>query len=303
MQEQIEIVDKLNVLIKPEHKKGQNVRQAGEDIAKGCLVLSKGRKITPADLGILASLGISELKVYLRPRVAFFTTGDELRSVGEVLAEGEIYDSNRYTLFGMLEQLSVEITDMGVVRDTPESIYDAFVRASEIADIVITSGGVSVGDADYIKPTLKALGETHFWKIAMKPGRPLTFGTLNKSATPSNNASFFGLPGHPVAVMVTFLQFLEPAIHYLASGKIKAPLSLQAISTDNIRKRVGRTEFQRGIFEQTPEGTITVKRTGKQGSGILTSMSIANCFIVLPAESKGVVEGDIVGIQPFSGAL
>ena len=298
MQEQIEIVDELNVLIKPEHKKGQNVRQAGEDIAKGCLVLSKGRQITPADLGILASLGIGELVVYRRPRVAFFSTGDELRSVGEELKEGEIYDSNRYTLFGMLKQQGVEITDMGVVRDTQESIHNAFVKASESADIVITSGGVSVGDADYIKPTLKALGDTHFWKVAMKPGRPLTFGTLNTS---SNTANFFGLPGNPVAVMVTFLQFLEPAIHYLASGKTKTPLTLQAISTNNIRKREGRTEFQRGIFEQKADGTLFVKRTGKQGSGILTSMSIANCFIILPKDSANIEEGDNVLIQPFSG--
>ena len=308
MQEQVEIVDTLaadspNVVIKPEHKKGQNVRQAGEDIAKGCLVLSKGKQITPADLGILASLGISELNVYQRPRIAFFTTGDELRSIGETLAEGEIYDSNRYTLFGMLKQQNVEIIDMGVVRDTQESIHDAFIKSSKVADIVITSGGVSVGDADYIKPTLKALGDTHFWKIAMKPGRPLTFGTLNTSTTTASNASFFGLPGNPVAVMVTFLQFLQPAIHYLASGKIKKPLSLQAISIDNIPKRAGRTEYQRGIFEQTTEGIITVRRTGKQGSGILTSMSIANCFIVLSAESKGISSGDTVRIQPFSGTV
>ncbi|MCF6191104.1 MAG: molybdopterin-binding protein [Cocleimonas sp.] len=303
MQEQVKVVDTLvvdtpSVLIKPEHKKGQNVRQAGEDIAKGCLVLSKGRQITPADLGILASLGIGELDVYRRPRVAFFSTGDELRSVGEILKEGEIYDSNRYTLFGMLKQQDVEITDMGVVRDTQESIHNAFVKASEFADIVITSGGVSVGDADYIKPTLKALGDTHFWKIAMKPGRPLTFGTLKTS---SNEAKFFGLPGNPVAVMVTFLQFLKPAIHYLASGKIKLPLTFQANSSDNIRKRAGRTEFQRGIFKQNTDGTLTVKRTGKQGSGILTSMSIANCFIVLPEESTGVGKGDSVAIQPFHG--
>ncbi len=303
MQEQVEIMGDENVLIKPEHRKGQNVRQAGEDIAKGCLVLSKGRKITPADLGILSSLGLGELKVTIRPRIAFFSTGDELRSVGETLKEGEIYDSNRYTLFGMLKQLDVDITDMGVIRDTQEAIHEAFVKASKIADIVITSGGVSVGDADYIKPTLKALGDTHFWKIAMKPGRPLTFGTLNTSTTAASHASFFGLPGNPVAVMVTFLQFLDPAIHYLASGQTKKPLTLQAVSADDIPKRAGRTEYQRGIFEQTPDGTITVRRTGKQGSGILTSMSIANCFIVLSTESKDISSGDTVRIQPFIGII
>jgi molybdopterin molybdotransferase len=293
MQEQVEIIDEQTIQIKAEHKKGQNVRQSGEDIAKDCLVLSKGRQITPADLGILASLGIRKLEVFTRPRIAFFSTGDELRSLGEPLQEGEIYDSNRYTLYGMLKQLDVEITDIGVVQDTKEGIHEAFVKASEIADIIITSGGVSVGDADYIKPTLKALGDTYFWKVGMKPGRPLTFGKVNDSW-------FFGLPGNPVAVMVTFMQFLKPAIHYLSSGIIKAPISLQAISVDPIRKRPGRTEFQRGIFEQTPEGKFTVKRTGKQGSGILTSMSIANCFIVLAEESGSITEGDTVRIQPFT---
>jgi len=296
MQEQAEVLDELNVLIKPEHKKGQNVRQAGEDIAKDCLVLPKGRQITPADLGILSSLGLGELEVTLRPRVAFFSTGDELRSVGESLKEGEIYDSNRYTLFGMLKQLDVDITDMGVVRDTQESIHDAFIKASKIADIIITSGGVSVGDADYIKPTLKALGDTYFWKVGMKPGRPLTFGRVSDSW-------FFGLPGNPVAVMVTFMQFLEPAIHYLSSGTIKSPITLQAISTDKIRKRAGRTEFQRGIFAQTADGTLAVKRTGKQGSGILTSMSLANCFLVLPEDSEGIEKGDRVTVQPFVGSI
>jgi len=296
MQEQVELLDTSQILIKPEHKKGQNVRQAGEDISKGSLVLPKGRKITPADLGVLASLGIDKLDIFIRPRIAFFSTGDELRSIGDTLKEGEIYDSNRYTLFGMLKQLEVDIFDLGVVQDTKESIYDAFVKASECADIVITTGGVSVGDADYIKPTLKALGDTYFWKVAMKPGRPLTFGKVN-------NSWFFGLPGNPVAVMVTFMQFLEPAIHYLASGKTKETLTFQAISIDSIAKRAGRTEYQRGIFEQTPEGIITVRRTGKQGSGILTSMSIANCFIVLPEESNGIKKGDMVKVQPFSGSI
>jgi len=300
MQEMVEVVDDTTITLKAEHKTGQNVRQAGEDIAKGSNILSIGRQITAADLGILASLGIAELQVYRRPRVAFFSTGDELRSIGDTLGEGEIYDSNRYTLYAMLKQLDVEILDMGVIPDTKEDIHSAFVNASEMADIVITSGGVSVGEADYIKPTLKALGDTHFWKISMKPGRPLTFGSLNQD---SNTAWFFGLPGNPVAVMVTFMQFVLPAIHYLSSGKVKKPITLKAKCSSKLYKRAGRTEYQRGIFEQTSDGELIVKRTGKQGSGILTSMSLANCFILLFEDCDGIEAGESVEIQPFPSSL
>lgn len=296
MQEQVEVIDESTIRLKSEHKTGQNVRQAGEDIAKGTKVLTEGRRITPADLGIIASFGLSELRVYRRPRVAFFSTGDELRSIGETLEEGEIFDSNRYTLFGMLKELPVDIIDMGVIHDDKDSIRDAFIQASEMADFVITSGGVSVGEADYIKPTLKELGDTHFWKIRMKPGRPLTFGTLNGGTHPSY---FFGLPGNPVAVMVTFLQFVGPAIRYFSSGELLKPITLKAESTSKLYKRSGRTEFQRGIFEQDDAGNLLVKRTGKQGSGILTSMSIANCFIVLDEDSTGCEIGDTVKIQTF----
>ena len=300
MQEQVEVIDDNTIRLKPEHKSGQNVRQKGEDIRIGQKLLSKGKQITPADLGILASLGISELDVYRRPRIAFFSTGDELRSIGEALGEGEIYDSNRYTLFGMLKQLDTDIIDMGVIPDQKDSIRQAFISASNMADVVITSGGVSVGEADYIKPTLKELGNAHFWKIAMKPGRPLTFGELAKQY---GSAWFFGLPGNPVAVMVTFMQFVQPALHYLASGIQKQTVTLSATCTSKLYKRAGRTEFQRGIFEQSTDGKLSVKRTGKQGSGILTSMSLANCFILLPEESTGAEEGDQVEIQPFSGTI
>lgn len=300
MQEQVEVIDDQQIQLNPGHKAGQNVRQAGEDIAKGSCILSPGKKISAADLGILASLGISEVAVFRRPRVAFFSTGDELRSIGEHLAEGEIYDSNRYTLFAMLKELDVEILDMGVIGDTREAIREAFISASEMADVVITSGGVSVGEADFIKPTLKELGNTNFWKISMKPGRPLTFGQLNKDI---GGAWFFGLPGNPVAVMVTFLQFVKPAITYLACGSIEKPITLSAHCTSKLYKRSGRTEFQRGIFEQAESGQLMVKRTGKQGSGILTSMSIANCFIHLPEDSDGAEIGDIVKILPFSGSI
>jgi len=300
MQEQVERIDEHTIQLQAEHKAGQNVRQAGEDIAKDSLVLSKGRQITAADLGILASLGIGELYVYRRPRIAFFSTGDELRSIGEMLEEGEIYDSNRYTLYAMLTQLGVEVLDMGLVRDTPDAMREAFISAAQMADIVITSGGVSVGEADYIKPTLKTLGDTYFWKVAMKPGRPLTFGSLHQS---SENTWFFGLPGNPVAVMVTFMQFLKPAIHYLSTGHIAEPLTLRVSCSSKLYKRAGRTEFQRGIFKQDADGLLSVKRTGKQGSGILTSMSLANCFIVLREDSNGVEKGDTVEIQLFNAPV
>jgi molybdopterin molybdotransferase len=200
----------------------------------------------------------------------------------------------------MLKQLDAEIIDMGVIPDKKDAIKEAFIQASNSADVVITSGGVSVGEADYIKPTLKQLGEAHFWKIAMKPGRPLTFGKL---AEAHGAAWFFGLPGNPVAVMVTFMQFVQPALHYLASGLPKPPMTLNARCTSKLYKRAGRTEFQRGILEQAADGSLSVKRTGKQGSGILTSMSLANCFIRLAEESTGAEPGDLVEIQAFAGTL
>lgn len=302
MQEMVELTDdKSSVTLKAEHKQGQNVRHPGEDIAKDSLLFSAGRKVTAADLGILASLGICECRVYRKPRIAFFSTGDELRSVGEVLEEGQIYDSNRYTLYAMLKQLNVNFFDMGVVKDTPEAIQAAMQEASEMADIVITSGGVSVGEADYIKPTLNKIGQIHFKKIRMKPGRPLTFGSLKQES--KNKSWLFGLPGNPVAVMITFLQFVQPAIYYLSCGKTKPIISLKAKTLEKIYKRPGRTEFQRGIFKQHNDGQIVVKRTGMQGSGILTSMSIANCFIYLEENSTGAEHDDIVEILPFKGSI
>ena len=295
-QELTEVLDGKCIKIEAEHKIGQNVRHPGEDLIKGSKIFSPGRRLSAADIGILASLGIGEIKVKRRPRVAFFSTGDELRSIGDDLKEGEIYDSNRYTLFAMLKNLDVEILDLGVIPDTQEDITKAFINASENADLFISTGGVSVGEADFIKPTLKALGNTHFWKIAVKPGRPLTFGDVNKRW-------FFGLPGNPVAVMVTFLQFVQPAIKYLASGIIKKPITLKAKCNEDIYKRPGRTEYLRGVFEQTATGEFEVKRTGKQGSGILMSMSLANCFIHMPNDSSGVQAGDSVEIQPFTNVI
>ncbi len=293
MQEQAQVIDGERVRIGPGHRVGQNVRHAGEDVAKGSRVLEPGRRLTPADLGILASLGFGEISVRRRPRVAFFSTGDELRGVGEVLGEGEIYDSNRYSLHGMLRRAGVETLDLGVVKDDPAALQRAFAEAARAADVVISSGGVSVGGADYTKSVLQACGEIAFWQIAMKPGRPLTFGRLD-------NALFFGLPGNPVAVMVTFYQFVLPALHWLASGTEYRPFTLLVQSEEAIRKRPGRFEFVRGQLRQTENGELSVASIGRQGSGILTSMSRGDCFILLDAACDGVEPGDTVRIQPFS---
>jgi molybdopterin molybdotransferase len=293
MQEQSELLDGTLVKIGIGHRQGQNVRYAGEDIAAGTEVFKAGRRITPADLGVIASFGFAEVSVVRKVRVAFFSTGDELRSVGEVLGEGQIYDSNRYTLFGMLSELDVEIFDMGVVVDDPDAVKAAFEQASAMADVVITSGGVSVGEADYIKPTLRKMGLINFWKIAMKPGRPLTYGQLGK-------AHFFGLPGNPVAVMVTFLQFVKPALQRLSGSGSVTPLRLNAVCKNEIRKRPGRTEYQRGVYSQLNNGSLSVELTGRQGSGILSSMSEANCLIVLSDDQGSINIGDNVLIEPLN---
>ena len=296
MQEQVEVLADEQVRIDARHRGGQNVRQAGEDIKSGTAVFGPGHLLRAADVGVLASLGFGELRVRRRPRVAFFSTGDELRSIGEPLAEGEIYDSNRYTLFAMLTQAGVDITDMGVVRDDASALADAFARAAEVADVVITSGGVSVGEADYTKKILSQQGEVSFWTIAMKPGRPLTFGRLGK-------AVFFGLPGNPVAVMLTFQQFVRPALHYLASGAWPQQLVIEAVSATALKKKPGRFEFVRGILYRDETGAIAVKPSGAQGSGILTSMSRANCLILLDEDCAGVKAGEPVPVEPFSTQL
>jgi molybdopterin molybdotransferase len=292
MQEQAEVLPKNIIQFEGKHHSGQNIRLAGEDISLGSSVINSGHRILPADLGVIASLGIGELQVKRRPRVAFFSTGDELRSIGEALGEGEIYDSNRYSLYGMLTRLGVEILDLGVIPDQPAAVREAFQMAADMADVVITSGGVSVGEADYIKPVLEELGEIKFWKIAMKPGRPLTFGHLDKTL-------FFGLPGNPVSVMVTFYQFVQPALHYLASGNPHVPLTLNARCTQDLRKRPGRTEFLRGILQQSEHAELQVAAAGQQGSGILSSMSRANCFIILGEDRGDIEAGSLVPVQPF----
>ena len=276
--------------------KGDNVRQAGEDIAAGDLILSRGRRLNPADIGLIASLGIAEVCVVRRLRVAFFSTGDELRSIGETLSDGAIYDSNRYTLYGMLERMGADIIDMGVIKDDRDALEEAFSIAAANADVLITSGGVSVGEADYIKEILAKLGQVDFWKVAIKPGRPLAFGQVG-------NALFFGLPGNPVSVMVTFYEFVQPALRKMIGEDDAGVLSLKARCDSKLKKRPGRVEYQRGILQRDENGDLVVVKTGAQGSGILRSMSQANCFIILPIASSGVEPGEFVDIQPFSGLV
>ena len=279
-------------------RRGDNRRLRGEDLRNGQIALRAGKILRPADIGMLASLGVAEIPVQRRLRVAFFSTGDELRSVGEQLDPGCVYDSNRYTLYGMLTRLGCDIIDMGVVRDDPVAMEAAFRSACEHADAVITSGGVSVGAADYTKQTMTKLGDMLFWKIGMRPGRPMAFGRI---ASHDRGAYLFGLPGNPVAVMVSFYFFVRDALLRM-SGADASPLPrLQATSLSAIRKKPGRTEYQRGILAPDSDGIWKVKLTGAQGSGILRSMSDANCIIVLDDAIGDVAAGDPVQVVLFDG--
>tara|TARA_B100000686_G_scaffold355367_1_gene473604 strand:- start:3337 stop:4599 length:1263 start_codon:yes stop_codon:yes gene_type:complete len=295
MQEHVERKDDIIYLASGQQPR-QHVRQAGEDLNIGSLALSARQRLFPAELGVIASLGIAEVPVIKKPRVAFFSNGDELRSINETLAIGEVYDSNRYTLNAMLTRAGASILDLGVVPDNPKRLEETFQQAAANADLVITSAGASVGDADYVLDILKKIGEVGFWKIAMKPGRPLSVGEIGSS-------TFFGLPGNPVSVMVTFYQFVLPALRKLSGEKNIAKFRCSARLTRNLKKRRGRTEFQRGILKLGDDGTLIVENTGEQGSGILTSMNQANCFVILPAECEGANVGDIVIVEPFSGLI
>jgi molybdopterin molybdotransferase len=282
------------IVVPAGQKRGQNTRAAGEDLKSGVAVLHPGRALSPADLGLVASLGIGEVSVQRRLRVAFFSTGDELASIGAPLAEGQVYDSNRYTLHGMLSRLGVEILDLGVVRDEPALLEAAFASAAANADAIVTSGGVSVGEADYTKQMMARLGEVLFWTIAMRPGRPMAFGRIGEAA-------LFGLPGNPVAVMVTFYQFVRDALLHLAGRTDDYSLPLLKVpAAAPLRKVPGRTEYQRGVlFRDGAEWKV--RTTGQQGSGVLRSMSEANCFIVLEHERGRVEAGEPVQVQLFDG--
>jgi molybdopterin molybdotransferase len=283
------------VIVPPGQQTGQNTRRAGEDLALGRTVLRVGQVVRPAELGLLASLGLAEVAVRHRLRVAFFSTGDELVSVGTALKAGEVYDSNRYTIYGMLARLGVEVVDFGVVRDDPAALERAFRQAAAAADAIVSSGGVSVGEADFTRELLGKLGEVLFWKIAMRPGRPIAFGRID-------GAYFFGLPGNPVAVMVTFYGFVRDALLALAGRTDEYSLPLLRVPCATaLRKKPGRTEFQRGVLERGANGDWVVRVTGAQGSGVLRSMSEANCLIVLEHERGDVEAGDLVNVQLFEG--
>jgi molybdopterin molybdotransferase len=284
------------IVVPAGQRPGQHVRAAGEDLKTGVAVLHPGRALTPADLGLVASLGIGEVAVRRRLRVAFFSTGDELASIGQALAPGQVYDSNRYTLHAMLSRLGVELADMGVVRDDPRLLEDALRSAAASADAIVTSGGVSVGEADFVKQMMAKLGEVLFWKIAMRPGRPMAFGRIG-------GAFLFGLPGNPVAVMVTFYQFVREALLVLGGrSDDTAPPLLSAQAAQPFRKVAGRTEYQRGVLYR--EGAQwKVRATGQQGSGVLRSMSEANCFVVLEHARGRVEAGEPVQVQLFEGLI
>ncbi len=277
-------------------KAGDNRRLLGEDLMQGQPALTAGQHLTPAALGLVASLGLPDVRVHRRLRVAYFSTGDEVLSLGDAPREGSVYDSNRYTVFGLLTRLGCEVIDMGVVRDDPALLEAAFAKAALQADAIITSGGVSVGEADFTKAMMKKLGDVAFWKIAMRPGRPMAVGRIGKSV-------LFGLPGNPVAVMVTFLAFVRPALLRMMGSTAKPAPLLRAKSSEPLRKKAGRTEYQRGLVSRAPDGTLHVRTTGNQGSGVLSSMVQGNGLIVLHHEQGNVAVGDEVDVLMFEGAI
>ncbi|MGI3103282.1 bifunctional molybdopterin-guanine dinucleotide biosynthesis adaptor protein MobB/molybdopterin molybdotransferase MoeA [Vibrio alginolyticus] len=277
-------------------KAGQNVRQAGEDLAIGSDVFTAGTRLASPEMGMVASLGFGEANVFRKLKVAVFSTGDEVQAPGTEQKANSIYDSNRFTIMGMLEKLGCEILDFGILEDNEQLMIEALENASAQADVVMTSGGVSVGDADYIKLALDKLGQIDFWRINMRPGRPLAFGQIN-------NKPFFGLPGNPVAVMVSFINFVEPALRKMQGEQGWKPLKVNAIATENLRSRQGRTEFSRGVYELDATGRLTVRTTGKQGSGILRSMSEANCLIEISPAIDTVKAGESVTIIPLQGRI
>ncbi len=294
MQEQVTL-HQGSILVQSGQKPGQHIRRAGEDLPFGAPALQQGQRLGAAELGLIGSLGLAEIPVFRPLRVAFCSTGNELASLGQTPAPGQCFDSNRHTLQALITGMGFECLDLGVIPDQPEQIRAAFSAAAQMADVIVSTGGVSVGEADFIKPILQDMGQIRFWKVAIKPGRPFAFGTLG-------SAHFFGLPGNPVAVMVTFLLLVRPALLRLA-GMTAVPEALQfpVRCAQDLKKAPGRLEFQRGIFQRDPEGQWRVYSTGNQSSGVLSSMSQANCFIVLPESCTQIAAGSMVDILPFSG--
>ncbi|WP_310503778.1 molybdopterin molybdotransferase MoeA [Aeromonas veronii] len=285
--------DRITFLAQPEP--GQNIRRAGSDIGKGACVLPAGTRLTPREMPLLASLGVATVAVRRPLKVAIFSTGDELKPVGTPLAHGDIYDSNRYGVRAMLARMGCDCLDLGIIPDDTAQLRAAFIRADEEADVLITTGGVSVGEADFTKQLLDELGEIGFWKLAIKPGKPFAFGRLP-------HAWFFGLPGNPVSAMVTFDQLVQPALAKLAGQHFERPLQLQAIAAEPLKKSPGRLDFQRGILSQGPNG-LEVRSTGSQDSAVFSSLSRANCYIVLERERGRVAAGETVTVEPFGGLL
>ena len=279
---------------------GDNRRLLGEDLMAGQPALRQGQTLGPAALGLIASLGLPKVTVFRRIRVAYFSTGDEILTLGEPIREGAVFDSNRYTVFGLLKRMGVDVIDMGVVRDEPALLEAAFRSAATQADAIITSGGVSMGEADHTKAMMKQLGDVAFWRIAMRPGRPMAVGRISEAG---KSSVLFGLPGNPVAVMVTFLAFVRPALQRLMGGVATEPVLLQAKSLEPLRKKPGRTEYQRGIVSRAADGSLSVRITGNQGSGVLSSMVEANGLIVLHHSQGNVSVGDSVDVMMFSGVV
>ena len=277
-------------------KHGQHVRQAGEDIALGDIALPAGTRLDAACLGLIASLGYADVAVYQRPKVAIFSTGNEVTPPGEALPHAGIYDTNRFTLIGLLAEQGAEVVDLGILPDDPAAIMHALADAALHSDLVITSGGVSVGHADFTRQALEELGQLAFWRVALRPGRPMACGSLGQSHTP-----FIGLPGNPVAVMVTFSQFVVPLLQRLQGQTPSPPARLTAIAETPLKSRLMRTDFLRGVYRCDPQGVLHVRTTGAQGSGILTSMVAANCLIELGDDQASAQPGETVSIQPLTG--
>ena len=281
-------------------RQGDNRRLLGEDLMAGQPALRRGQTLGPAALGLIASLGVPQVNVFRRLKVAYFSTGDEILSLGEAPREGAVYDSNRYTVYGLLSKMGVEVLDMGVVKDEPDALEAAFRQAAREADAIITSGGVSMGEADHTKAMMKQLGDVAFWRIAMRPGRPMAVGRIEEGG---KSAVLFGLPGNPVAVMVTFLAFVRPALQRMMGSSASEPVLLQARSAEAMRKKPGRTEYQRGIVTRAADGSLQVRTTGNQGSGVLRSMVEANGLIVLHHDQGNVAVGDAVDVMMFDGVI
>ena len=289
MQEQVTVADG-RVRLQRTVPAGANVRSPGEDVRAGQTVLPAGSRLDPAQIALAAALGQATLTVHRRPRVALFTSGDELTPLGQALGTGAIYDSNRYLLRAMLQELGAAVVDLGIVADDPAAVRGAFAAAREQADVVISSGGVSVGDADYVRDVFAEFGDIHFWRIAMKPGRPLAFGQLG-------DTWFFGLPGNPVSTAVTFHEFVRPALRRLEGETPQPPLRFELPLLEPLHKAPGRLDFQRGIVGPGPDGRLGVRSAGAQGSHVMRSLAAANCLLVLPADCGDLPAGAVVTVE------